>query len=114
MPRSKLRSAQYRFRAEHVSPSPRAARLLVGVALAALLLPPGVSLILALCIVTAVTLDARAARPDPRPTRSIRQILSRGVPAEMAIASSPAPGNSIRMRQSTVPDIDIDPQESTD
>ncbi len=114
MPRSKQRSAQYRFHADHVTPSPRAAWLLVGVALAALLLPPPVSLILALCIVTAVTLDARAARPDPRPTRSIRQILSRGVPADMAIASSPAPGNSVRMRQSTVPDIDIDPQESTD
>jgi uncharacterized protein (DUF58 family) len=96
-----------------MSPAPRAAGVLAVLALSALLIPIGVVALLALALVAATVVDARAARRRPQVTRHAPEVLSRGVPAPLTITATPAPGGTVRARQPVPADLRIEPGSIT-
>jgi uncharacterized protein (DUF58 family) len=92
-----------------MSPTPRAALLLVLIALGALALPGAVVAALAVAVVVLVFVDAVLARQLPQLRRSLPPILARGVPATLSVdVGGPRP-RSVVVRQPRVPDVTIEP-----
>lgn len=90
-----------------MSPAPRAVAILAALALSALLIPIGVVALLALALVAAVFVDARAARRAPRVQRQAPEVLSRGVPAPLRISATPAAGGEVTVRQGAPASVEI-------
>src|SRR5439155_26687446 len=88
-----------------MTPTPRAAALLAAIALLALVLPPGVCALAALALSGATVVDALSVRRAPGLPRDLPPILSRGVPAPLAIAAP----RRVRVRQAPTPDLHIAP-----
>ena len=94
-----------------MTPAPRAVGILAAIALAALLLPVAVCALLALALVVTVAVDARAARRRVDVARTVPEVLSRGVPAELRLTASVPAGGSVRLRQPAPASLDISPRE---
>lgn len=104
-----------------MSPTPRAGILLGLLALSALILPSTLVVLGMIALATAVVVDALSVRTQPSTQRSLPNILSRGVATRLTVEPTTEPAGSgrarrsfhgsIRLRQPSVPDITIDPQE---
>jgi uncharacterized protein (DUF58 family) len=94
-----------------MSPTPRAALVLAVIALCALALPLAVVALAAAALAAAVVVDALAVRARPQLRRTLPEVLARGVPARLEVATSVAAGASVRVRQPSVPDVLVDPRE---
>jgi uncharacterized protein (DUF58 family) len=94
-----------------MSPTPRAALVLGVVALLALVLPLGVVALCGVALAAAVAVDAYAVRRRPEFRREMPEVLARGVPARLEVGASVAGGGSVRVRQPSVPDVDVSPRE---
>lgn len=94
-----------------MSPAPRAVAVLAVLALSALLIPIGVVALLALALVAAVVVDARAARRPPDVKRAAPEVLSRGVPAPLKITATPPVGGTVRVRQPAPASVVVEPRE---
>lgn len=90
-----------------MSPAPRAVALLAVLALSALLIPIGVAALLALALLGAVVVDARAARRAPRVTRHAPEVLSRGIRAPLKVSAAPAAGGAVEVRQGAPASVEI-------
>src|SRR4051794_2964094 len=94
-----------------MSPAPRAVVVLAVIALSALVLPVGVAVLLAVALLAAVAVDARAARRPPAVTRTVPEVLSRGVAAPLRV-DAPAPaGGAVRVRQAAPQSLEVRPKE---
>jgi uncharacterized protein (DUF58 family) len=85
--------------------------VLAVIALSALLVPAGVSALLAVALVVAVVVDARAARRRVSVEREMPEVLSRGVPAKLRLTAEVPAGGSVRLRQPAPASLDIHPRE---
>lgn len=94
-----------------MSPTPRAAALATLAALSALVLPGWGSLALVVGVVAATITDAWMVRRVPAIGVELPSILSRGIPSHLSLTTEAA-AVSLRVRQPSVPDIRISPQES--
>ena len=92
-----------------LSPTRAAAAYLALIAAAALVLPVAIAVLAALALLAAVIADARSI-PDPDLRRSVPRILSRGVPAQLAInASEGAQAAGVEVRQPVPAAVRIEP-----
>lgn len=90
-----------------MTPTPRAAALLAGLGLAALILPVGLSVALALALVAVVAGDAWAVRSAPPIDRSCPRTISRGERARLhAVATTD--GRSVLLRQPPGPFLHVE------
>ena len=94
-----------------MSPTPRAALVLAVIAVAALVLPAAAVGVAALVLAGAVIADARAVRRRPELRRQLPDALARGVPAQLEVEAQVTAGGSVRVRQPSVPDVEIEPRE---
>lgn len=94
-----------------MSPAPRAVVILAALALSALLIPIGVVALLAVALVGAVVVDARAARRAPTVTRRAPEVLSRGVPAPLQVTAAAPAGGSVVVRQGAPASVEITPRQ---
>ncbi len=93
-----------------MSPTPRAAGLLVLVAVAALLVPRWVAALVALAVVGAVLADVRRARAVPRVARLAPRVLARGGRAPLSISvTPPASVSKVLVRQATPAELLVEP-----
>jgi len=81
-----------------VTPTPRAALLLATLGLAALVLPPGLSVALALALVATIMADAWSVRHAPRIDRSCPLTISRGASTRLIVRTQPS-GRTVLLRQ---------------
>ncbi|CAA9471288.1 MAG: hypothetical protein AVDCRST_MAG67-44 [uncultured Solirubrobacteraceae bacterium] len=98
-----------------MSPTPRAAAVLAAIALLAVVLGPVAAVLLTAALAGALIADAVAARRPPRAQRRVPAIVARGVPAALTVTlpdPSALRGRRSRVRQATVGEIEIAPQES--
>lgn len=96
-----------------MSPTPRAAYLLAAIALTPLLITPQLSVLLALGLLAAWVVDARAVRNPPRVERTLPHLLSRGVPSPVVVAAA-TDGHPVRVRQPTPADLALETTEASD
>ena len=94
-----------------MSPSPRAAWILAGVALSALVVPPALAALAALAVLAATAVDAAAARHPPAVVRRVPAVLARGVPAYLVVEVEPPGATTARVRQPVPPDLVLSPVE---
>jgi uncharacterized protein (DUF58 family) len=94
-----------------VSPTPRAAALLGLLALLSLVLPLGVVALAALALAVATALDALSVRESPAVSRSLGPVLSRGVPAQLAVAVRLDRAGALRVRQPPAPGLELETLE---
>jgi uncharacterized protein (DUF58 family) len=95
-----------------VSPTPRAAWLLGGVAAGALVLPLEVAIIAGVVVAVVTAYDASAARGSSAMLRRRAPTwLARGVPAELHLDLDPSAAR-VRLRQPVPPDLHLDPSEA--
>ncbi|MEA2391911.1 MAG: hypothetical protein QOK31_2020 [Solirubrobacteraceae bacterium] len=95
-----------------MTPRPRAALLLGGVALAALVLPLGLVALAALALAGAAATDAWSARRRPEVTRHVAPVLSRGVVSPLTAEVEGGVGARLTLRQAAPPDLALRPQEA--
>ena len=95
-----------------MSPRPRAAYLVAGVALAALVVPVELAGVAVAAIAAVTLVDALAARRPPRVERTAPRILSRGVPAPLRLEVRDAVPGSVWLRQPLPPDVRATPSEA--
>jgi uncharacterized protein (DUF58 family) len=95
-----------------MSPTPRAAVVLVVIALLALVLPASLVVGLAALLAVAIVGDALLARRELRLRRSLPNVLARGHPAPLTVEASGGGGGRVVVRQPAVPDVRITPSES--
>jgi uncharacterized protein (DUF58 family) len=102
-----------RFRVEEaadaMSPTWRAALLLVAAAALAVVLDPAIAALVMLAIAVATVVDASAARARPEVERTAARTMARGMPGPLTIAVEPP----ARVRQPQPPDITIAPAQAT-
>jgi uncharacterized protein (DUF58 family) len=94
-----------------MSPTPRAALVLAAIALSALLLPLGLVALAAVALAAAVAVDAMSVRRPPELRRTMPDVLARGVPSRLAVHAEPRAGGTLRVRQPSVPDVEVEPRE---
>src|SRR3954449_7402748 len=94
-----------------MSPTPRAAVVLAVIALLALALPPALAGLAAAALAAAVIVDARAVRRRPELDRTLPEVLARGVASRLSVHAEVRSGGSVRVRQASVPDVEVDPRE---
>jgi uncharacterized protein (DUF58 family) len=95
-----------------VSIRPRAAYLVAGAALAALVVPVPLAAVALAVVVAVAVVDALAARPRPPVERTVPRILSRGVPAPLRLEPRGAMPGRVRIRQPLPPDVRATPSEA--
>jgi uncharacterized protein (DUF58 family) len=93
-----------------VTIAPRSAVAVAGLALLSLVLPLGVVALLLAALAAVVTVDALRARRAPLVTRSLPQIVVRGIPTELRLESASL--GRIRLRQPRPPDVEIEPGQA--
>jgi uncharacterized protein (DUF58 family) len=81
------------------------------VALSALLVPLGVSALAAVALAAAIVVDALSVRRQPALRRTMPEVLARGVPSRLALHAELRGGGSVRVRQPSVPDVEVEPRE---
>ena len=91
-----------------MTPTPRAAAALAVIALAVLVVPPELGLLVALALVTATAVDAWWARRVPQIERALPAALARGVPAPFELRAARGQGR-VRLRQPLPPDLELEP-----
>ncbi|HEY5196804.1 MAG TPA: DUF58 domain-containing protein [Solirubrobacteraceae bacterium] len=96
-----------------MTPTPRAAALLAGLALAALLVTPVLAALAALALVAAIAVDAHSVRRPPAIDREVSHVVARGVPATFGLRAEHDHGRTVRMRQATPADVRIEPEAAT-
>jgi uncharacterized protein (DUF58 family) len=94
-----------------MSPTPRAAALLAGVALLTALTAPAVGVIAALLLAGAVLADALAVRRPPAVAARLPGALARGVPAPFAVDVRRDGPGAVRVRAAADRDLEVDPRE---
>ena len=94
-----------------MTPTARAAFLLAGIAATALVVAPQLSLLGALALGAAWTVDAWAVRKPPRVDRSVPHLLSRGVPTPLVVSVT-TDGYAARVRQPTPADLVVESGEA--
>ncbi|MCU1429625.1 MAG: hypothetical protein JWL83_3625 [Actinomycetia bacterium] len=95
-----------------MSPTPRAALVLLVIALLALVLPAGVVYALGVALAVAIVADALAARRDLRLRRSLPGIVARGRAVSLKVEATAEGRGRVVVRQPAVPDVLITPSES--
>lgn len=86
--------------------------MLAAIALIALFVPLPVAIVGAAALAVATYVDARSVRTAPEVTRTLPQILSRGVTSRFAIDVATSDARSLVLRQGTSPDLVVEPQEA--
>ena len=90
-----------------MTPTPRAAAVLAGVAVSLLVVPVPVAVLLAIALATGVVVDAWLVRTPPVVERRVPNRLARGVPATLSLAAEePA---RVKLRQPVPPDLTFAP-----
>jgi uncharacterized protein (DUF58 family) len=94
-----------------VSPTRRVVVVLVGLAMAALVVPPGLVAVAVVALVSATAVDASVARRRPAIAVDVPAVLARGVPAPLAVTASAPPGTAVTLevRQPLTPDLAVAP-----
>jgi uncharacterized protein (DUF58 family) len=95
-----------------VSPAPRAALLLAGIALLTALTSPGVGAVAALVLGGAVLADALAVRRSPEVRREVPQHLARGVAAPLRVHAERSGLGRLRLRQPAPAALVVEPREA--
>lgn len=95
-----------------MSPTPRAAVLLGLLAAAAVVVPLPVVILGMVALAAAAVVDARAVREPPDVRRRVPEILSRGVPSEMAVDLERGGPGRVRLRQGIPSDVEAEPSEA--
>jgi uncharacterized protein (DUF58 family) len=90
-----------------VTPTPRAALALAAIGLAALVLPPGLSVALALILAAAISGDAWSVRHAPRIERELPLTISRGAQTSLR-ALAGTNGQKVRLRQPPGPFLRVE------
>ena len=86
--------------------------MLAAVALAALVLPLPLVLVMGAAVVGAAVVDALTARRPPRVARDVPNNLARGHPARLEIRTEAPPAVAVELRQAVPPDLDIEPSQA--
>ena len=94
-----------------MSPTPRAALVLAGLAALAVLVPVPLVLLAALVLAAATAADAAAVRAQPSVHRRLAAVLARGVPSPFSVDVEPA-GPGTRVRQPVPADFVVEPAEA--
>jgi uncharacterized protein (DUF58 family) len=95
-----------------MSPAPRAAAVLAGIALLTALTSPAVGAIAVLVLIGVVGADALAVRRAPAVRREVPQHLARGVEAPLRARAERAGLGRIRLRQPAPAALLVEPQEA--
>ncbi|MEJ7876964.1 MAG: DUF58 domain-containing protein, partial [Solirubrobacterales bacterium] len=95
-----------------MAPTSRVAALLAVAALAALVIPPFVAALAALAILAAASADAFLVRHSPELERKAPEIMSRGIAEPIAVSAESRWAGSVRIRQSSPPDLSLAEPES--
>jgi uncharacterized protein (DUF58 family) len=93
-----------------MTPTPRAAGLLAGLGLLALLLAPALVALAALIVLTAIAVDARSVRRPPLIERDVSRVIARGVPVAFDLRVDRSWGAAVELRQATPADVRIEPE----
>ena len=96
-----------------MSPTPRAALALVGVALLALLVPVEVSVVLFVVLFVLVVVDARAASRPLEVQRTAPHVVARGVASTITVRAVGDDLGRVRIRQANAPDILVEPASAS-
>jgi uncharacterized protein (DUF58 family) len=94
-----------------VSPAPRAAAILAGIAVLTALTSPAVGAIAALVLAGAMIADALTVRRAPDVERDVPRHLARGVAAPLRVIATRAGLGRDRLRQPAPPALILDPRE---
>ena len=94
-----------------MSPTPRAAALLAGLALAALVVPLPLAGLAVVALVAAAAVDAAAVRRAPRVHRELPSVLARGVRVALTVHTEAAGPARVRLRQAVPPGLALEPRE---
>ena len=97
-----------------MSPRPLAAYAFAAIAVTALLVPPALTALGLLALVTATVVDALAARRPPEVARTLPRLLSRGVASPFSVELPDGRTRRVRIRQPSVPDIAVTPSVADD
>lgn len=97
-----------------MSPTARAAAILAGLAVLALVLPLGLVALGAVALVAAVVVDGLSVRAVPGLEREIPPILSRSTPARVRLDAELAPARRVRVRQVVPPALTLEPDAAAD
>ena len=90
-----------------MSPTPRLALLLAAVALATIVVGPGVGAIAAAALLAAAVVDAATVRREPATSRSLPTHVARGRPAPFSLQADPGPAGATSVRQPLPPDLQL-------
>ena len=96
-----------------MTPTPRAAYVLLAVALLALAVPAAVSIGLVLALVIATAVDGVMARRRVRVRRTVPRTLVRGVPVRLFVETDARAG-TVELRQAQPADVAIEPSAGRD
>ncbi|HEX3873378.1 MAG TPA: DUF58 domain-containing protein [Solirubrobacteraceae bacterium] len=96
-----------------MTPTPRAAALLAGLAVLSLLTGPVVSALAALALLAAVAVDARGVRSAPEIDRDVSRVIARGVPVAFGLRARRPDGRVVDLRQATPADIELEPESGS-
>lgn len=97
-----------------MSPSPRAVGLAVVLALALLVAPWPLVVLVAIALTGVVGADAMAARRPVTVTRTVPARLARGVAAPLTVTVEGLGARRARVRQPLLPDVQVEPAEADD
>ncbi len=95
-----------------MAPTPKVALFLALAGLSAFVVPPVFALIAALAVLGAAAADAFLVRSSPSLRREAPEILSRGIPEGLVVEASSRFAGTIRVRQPSPPDLDLEEPES--
>jgi uncharacterized protein (DUF58 family) len=95
-----------------MSPRPRAALLVAGAALLALVVPLALAALALAVVAVVVAVDALAVRRRPEIVRTLPSLLSRGVAAPLRLELVGAVPGRARLRQPLPPDLGLSPSEA--
>jgi uncharacterized protein (DUF58 family) len=95
-----------------MSPTPRAAVTLALLAIVAFFVPVGVTVVLGLALLLAIVADAVAARRRLELSRTMPNVVARGVPSPLQVVAEGDAPERVVIRQARPPDVDIEPATS--
>ena len=97
-----------------MTPTARAAYVLLAIALLALLVPPVLSIVLVVIVAVLVAIDIVYAHAKVRVRRTVPRVLARSVPAALNIVADDAHANHVEVRQAQPADIEVVPSVGRD
>ncbi|MCA1682405.1 MAG: DUF58 domain-containing protein [Actinobacteria bacterium] len=96
-----------------MTPTPRAAALLAGLGLLALIVPPGVAVLAAAALLAAIVVDAASVRRPPAIDRQVSRVIARGAPVRLELRVDQRDGRRVRLRQAAPADVRIQPEAAS-